>query len=509
MDFNEVRLEKLSESALGVFYKGLTNNFYDLKNINLSEEENIFALFLENLIQRKASFSELQNFNVPENFLNDFRENIVSVIELNGLLEKIPSKKIFISLLESLIRLISKVNFVSDKALFSEIVLHNSIGLKQLSFFSLEKDFEELMINSLDEVFVFHKDFGFCKTNIVLDEKKFNNILQRIAQSVGKDFNKSNPLLDARLPDGSRVNATMDNVSAKGISLTIRKFSTIPLTIIDLIKDNILSVESAAFLWLMVDGFGINPKNILVIGGTASGKTTLLSILTNFIRLSERVISIEDTLELSLLDRKNWVALEAKHSKDEEINMDDLLKNALRMRPDRIIVGEVRGNEALTLFTAMDNGHAGCLGTIHANNARESINKLSERPFDVPKSHLALIDLIVVMKKIYSKNKGVSRHVSQIAEVSKMDDKILLANVFELNNSILSRTNLPSHIIEEFALENSMEKNDLKKEIETRQLVLSWMIENNIHKPKEVLEVIQSYYFDSEKVLSSIYESLK
>lgn len=509
MKFNEFKIEKIDETELGVFYKGLTHNFYDLKEINLPTKEKDFANFLEKLIQRKASFSELSIFNLPDDFANDFRENIVSVVELNSLLEKIPSKKIFIDLLESLIRIISKTNIISNKLLFSEIVLHNSIGLKQLSFFSLEKDFEELMVNSLEEVFVFHKKFGVCKTNIILDEKKFNNILQRIAVSVGRSFDKKNPLLDAHLPDGSRVNATLETISPKGTTLTIRKFSSTPITIVDLIKNNTLSIESAAFLWMMVDGFGVNPKNILIIGGTACGKTTLLSVLSNFVRLSERVISIEDTLELDFFERDNWVAFEANHSMGEEIELDFLLKNALRMRPDRIIVGEVRGKEALTLFTAMDNGHSGCLGTIHSNNARDAINKLEERPFNVPKPQLALIDLIVVLKKNFSREKGISRSVSQIAEVSKMGEKILLANVFEKIDSQLVRTDLPSHIIEEFALQNSIEKNVLKKEIETRQLVLSWLVENNFSKPEDILEVIQSYYFDSEKVISTIYDSLK
>ena len=503
MKFNEIRLGKMHESELGVFYKGLAHNYYDLKEVYFSEKEQKFAFFLEDIIKRKASFSEINDFGVSEDFLSNFRENIISVIDLNGLLEKISSLKLFVSLVESLIYLIKDIDFISNKSIFAETVFHNAIGLKQLSFFFIEKGFEELMINALNEVFVFHKEFGVCKTNLVLNEKSFNNLVQKIAFSVGKEFNYNNPLLDAHLPDGSRINATMNNISPKGVSLTIRKFSHNPLSIIDLIKNNTINVDAAAFLWVMVDGFGVNPKNILIVGGTATGKTAFLSVLSNFIRLNERIISIEDTLELNFLNRENWVALEAIHSKDNEISMNYLLKNSLRMRPDRIIVGEVRGSEALTLFTAMNNGHSGCLGTIHANNARETVDKLCEKPFDVPKSLLSLVDLIVVLQKNFSKE-GVIRKVSQISEVSRMDDKILLANVFELNNSSLTRTNIPSHVIEKFAEQNSIEKNVLKKEIETRQLILSWMVENDFSKPEEILEVIQSYYFSPEKVLSTI-----
>jgi archaeal flagellar protein FlaI len=505
MKFTELRLEKIDDTVTGTIYRGLTHNFFELNEEALPEEEAKLAVILQRVIERKSPLSELSHQEaLPKDFPEKFREEIISVVEMNSLLEKIPSKKTFLQLLESLIRLIVPIEKIQNKALFAETVLHNSVGLKQLAFFSLEKNFEELMVNSLDEVFIFHKKYGMCKANLKINEKVFMNIVQRIAYSIGKDFNEINPLLDARLPDGSRVNATFDNVSPQGISLTIRKFASIPLTILNLIKNNTISSEAAAFLWLMSEGFGVNPKNIIISGGTASGKTTMLSVLSNFIRLSERVVSIEDTLELDLLDRENWVALEAKHSKGELIEMDDLLKNCLRMRPDRIIVGEVRGKEALTLFTAMDNGHAGCLGTVHANSSREAISKLEEAPFNVPKPMLALIDLIVVMQRTYSKEEGMNRRVVQISEISRMENKILLADVFEFRDGRLQRSEVPSHLIEEFANQNSMSKNEIKKELETREIILNWLIEKDVKKAEEVLEVIQSYYFDSQKVLSMI-----
>jgi archaeal flagellar protein FlaI len=509
MKFTDLRLEQIGETELGIIYKGLTHNFYELKEDFLSNEEKSFANVLERIIQMKTSFSDLNNLDfLPENFPETFREEIISIVEMYRLLEKIPSKKVFVKLLESLIRLISPIGFISNKALFSEKVLQNSVGLKQLSFFSLEKDFEELMVNSLEDIFVFHKSFGMCKVNINLNEKGFENILQRISHSVGKEFTLGKPLLDARLPDGSRVNATLDNVSPRGKSLTIRKFSILPLTIVDLIKSGSITSDAAAFLWLMVDGFGVNPKNILVVGGTSSGKTTLLTVLSNFTRLNERIVSIEDTLELSLLDRKNWVALEAKQALGENIGMDDLLKNSLRMRPDRLIIGEVRGKEAITLFTAMNNGHNGCLGTIHSKSARDTVKKLENKPFEIPSTMISLINLVVVMNRRFLGD-GFVREVTQIAELSSMEDKVLLANLFEKNDGELIRNDLPSGLIESFAHESVMEKNDVKKEINTRKIILEWLLKNNVSGPMEVLEVIQSYYFNPEKVMSMIYNSAK
>lgn len=509
MEFNEIKISKMEENEFGIYHKGLTHNFYDLKEINILNKEQEFLKLLTDIISGKNSPSVLNNFKgLSKNFAEDFARRVISIVQINMLFEKFPSKEIFNELNKNLVSLLSNIDFIQNKDLFSKLVIHNSIGLKQLSFFYLDDDFEELLVNDLDLIFVFHKKYGFCKTNLVLEEKVFENIIQKISSSVGKKFDSENPLLDARLPDGSRVNATKNSVSPKSSSLTIRKFSITPITILDLILNKTISSDAAAFLWMMVDGFGVNPQNILIVGGTASGKTTMLDVLSNFIRLNQRVVSIEDTLEINLLSRQNWVALESKVSKYEDISMNDLLKNSMRMRPDRLIVGEVRGKEALTLFTAMDNGHAGVLGTLHANYAREAITKLEEPPFLVPTSMISLLDLIVVMKRTYSRTDGINRLVLEIAEVERMEKKVLLANIFEFNSpkGKLLKTDLPSHILEKFANQCSMSKNEIKEEINTRKLILEWMIEKKIFKPKEVLEVIQSYYFDSKKVLSMVYE---
>jgi flagellar protein FlaI len=505
--FTEVKLKKLESTQFADIYQGLSTNFYEVKEAILSEKEKNFANFLIKEIHKGSSLKK--GFEgVDDSALELFSDEVVSVIELNELLDKLPSKSMLVSLLESLVKVVSKVRFVSDKALFAEFVLQNSVGLRQLAFFSFDDDLEELMINNPQSVFVFHKKYGMCKTNISIEGNVLLNIIDRIALTIGREFNPKNALLDARLPDGSRVNATLADISPTGATLTIRKFSAIPLTILDLIQNGTVTSEAAAFLWLMVDGLGVYPQNILVAGGTASGKTTFLNILSNFIRLNERVVSIEDTIELSLLGRENWVALEARSSVGSEVPMDALLKNSMRMRPDRIIVGEVRGSEALTLFTAMDTGHQGILGTIHANNARETIIKLQERPLSVPQAMLPLLDFVVVMERHYSPETGMVRRVTQIVELSRMEQKVLFGSLFEFDDKSgsLKRTDISSSILEEVAQKNSLIKNELKKEIEVRRTVLEWMIRQGIRKPLEVLEVIESYYYNPEKVLSTISE---
>jgi len=501
----------IGKSAFGEVYEGFPQNFYEVKEFPFADGEAALAKLLEGVIQRKSSFTDFAGVNeLPDGFEDAFRDEVVSVIELNSLLEKLPSRKLSSSLAKSLATLLANVSFIADKNFFAEVVLQDSIGLKQLAFFFADPNLEELMVNGLDSIFVFHKEFGMCKTNVALDEKAFGNIVQRMAISVGKQFGPKDSLLDARLPDGSRVNATYSDVSPKGITLTIRKFAPVPITILDLIESNTLTSEAAAFLWVMVDGFDVNPANILITGGTATGKTTLLNVLANFIRFNKRIVSIEDTLELSLLGRDNWVPLETKHSIGEEVSMDSLLRNSLRMRPDRLVVGEVRGPEASTLFNAMDTGHQGCLGTIHANNAREMIIKLQEKPLSVPQSMLPLVDLIIVLGRHFSKEKGIQRNITQIAEVTRMENKVLLGTVYDFDRTenSLRRTVIPSHIFEEMAERATMTKNDLKQEISIRQGILEWMVKQNIRKPMEVLEVIQAYYFDQEEVLSIVSKGL-
>lgn len=245
------------------------------------------------------------------------------------------------------------------------LVVQNMIGYGRLDPLVRDDNLEEVMvIGTRKPVYVWHRKFYMCKTNIYFeDEREILNIIERIARQVGRRIDQQTPLLDARLPDGSRVNATIRPISLEGPTLTIRKFKKDPLTIIDLLKYGTFNLEIASLLWIFVDGLGVKPANVIVSGGTGSGKTTTLNALAMFIPPSERVISIEDTAELQL-PIEHWIRLETRPPNIEgrgEVTMDDLVKNTLRMRPDRIIVGEVRGPEARTMFTAMNTGHNGAL----------------------------------------------------------------------------------------------------------------------------------------------------
>jgi flagellar protein FlaI len=254
--------------------------------------------------------------------------------------------------------------------------MREMIGYGILDTLLKDDKLEEIMVIGPDRpVFIFHRDYEMMTTNIVFgNDAEIYAIIDRIAREVGRRVDIQNPLLDARLPDGSRVNATIRPVSLEGSTLTIRKFREEPFTVVDLISKSTVSVELAAYLWMAVDGLGAKPANILVSGGTGSGKTTTLNVLASFVPASERIITIEDTAELKL-PVEHWIRFETRPPSIEgtgEITMDTLVKNSLRMRPDRIIVGEVRHAEAFTLLTAINTGHDGCMGTVHANSASET-----------------------------------------------------------------------------------------------------------------------------------------
>ncbi|HDY74712.1 MAG TPA: CpaF family protein, partial [Euryarchaeota archaeon] len=272
----------------------------------------------------------------------------------------------------------------ATKLWFATFIVQDMIGYGILDPLLSNDDLEEVMLIATHvPVYVYHRKHGMCKTNIIFENsEKAIKIISRIARAVGRRVDASTPLLDARLKDGSRVNATVAPISLGGPSLTIRKFKADPFTVVDIINFNTLSFDLAAFLWLAIDGYEVKPANILVSGGTGSGKTTTLNCLGSFIPQTNRVLSIEDTAELQL-PVNHWVRLETRPPNIEgtgEITMERLLRNTLRMRPDRIIVGEVRGPEANTLLTAMNTGQSGSMGTLHANNSRETITRLVNKP---------------------------------------------------------------------------------------------------------------------------------
>lgn len=304
-----------------------------------------------------------------------------------------------------------------------------------------------LRADSITEIMVVGKDQIYVERNGVIEksgrrfisDKVTEAIIERIVAQVGRRIDKSQPLVDARLPDGSRVNAIIPPLAVKGPCLTIRKFPVQRMTMDDLIELGTITKAAATFLRAAV----IDRKNILVSGGTGAGKTTLLNVLSSFIPFKERIITIEDTVELRL-HQEHVVTLEAKPPNVEgqgAYTIRDLVRNALRMRPDRIIVGECRGSEALDMIQAMNTGHDGSLTTLHANTAREVIERLevlilmaADLPiYSIHRQIASAIDLIVHITRL----PGGRRVITEITEVVGVDPEtksVIMHDIFNFRN---------------------------------------------------------------------------
>lgn len=393
----------------------------------------------------------------------------------------------------------------------SEVVVRDMIGYGPLDMVLADDMLEDIMVTGTKKpVYVYHRKHGMCFTEITFeDEESIKRIIDKVARVIGRRIDQQTPLLDARLPDGSRVNATILPVSLEGPTISIRKFRRDPLTIVDILKFGTLSTDIAAFLWLIVDGMGVKPANVLFAGGTGCGKTTSLNAATTFVPERERILSIEDTAELQLPHR-HWVRLETRPPNVEgrgEITMDDLVKNALRMRPDRMVVGEVRGPEARTMFTAMNTGHDGCMGTLHSNSAMETITRLTEAPMSVPGIMIPALDVIFMQQRIYHRQKGQIRRVTEVAEVSGFEEgKVQLSRIYKWNprRDALEPTGVPSRIKYTMAEFSGLSGSDIEIELEKRAAVLEWMGQKGIRNIFDVGMVIQEYYRGPENVLKRI-----
>lgn len=296
-------------------------------------------------------------------------------------------------------------------------------------------DITEIMVNGKDHIFI-EQDGVVMETECsLLSDEKLNNIITQIVSKCNRRVNESSPIVDARLEDGSRVNVVMSPISIDGSVITIRKFPKNPITMDTLIQIGSISEEAVLFLQRLV----IAGYNIFISGGTGSGKTTFLNALSGFIPQQERIITIEDSAELQLLGVPNLVRLETRNQTAEgcmEITIRDLIKTSLRMRPDRIIVGEVRGSEAVDLLQCLNTGHDGSMSTGHANSAKDMLSRLEtmvlmgmELPIEAVRRQIASgIDILVHLGRLRDK----SRKVLQIMEILDYENgEIKLNTLFE------------------------------------------------------------------------------
>jgi pilus assembly protein CpaF len=324
-----------------------------------------------------------------------------------------------------------------DRDMLAHQITDEVVGYGPISRFLKDETVTEIMVNNHREIYIERGGRIFPTDVQFANEAHLRRILDKIVAQVGRRVDESSAMVDARLPDGSRVNAIIPPLSLNGPAMTIRKFAQRRLEMHDLVGLGTISEQMGEFLGLCVRA----RLNVLVTGGTGSGKTTFLNVLSGFIPAEERIITIEDAAELKL-DQRHWLRLESRPANVEGtgmVSIRDLLRNALRMRPDRIVVGEVRGPEALDMLQAMNTGHDGSLSTVHCNSPRDAISRIETMVlmagFDLPVRAIreqvaSALHLIVHTERLHDG----SRKVVRISEVQRMEgDQVTLQDLFIFN----------------------------------------------------------------------------
>lgn len=393
----------------------------------------------ENVIKKELSIYKNHRAD-KEKEIKLMKELHDKLIEVMDLQRKDVSKMSDIELYDETLRCLNKI-IDNDLTInrdnierIKKLVLDEAIGLGPLEDLLNNKDISEIMVNSSSEIYIEKQGKIFLSEAIFSSDQAVLDIIERIVSPIGRRIDESSPMVDARLKDGSRVNAIIPPLAIRGPTITIRKFPKDRLKIKNLVDMDSISADMAAFLESCV----LHKKNIIISGGTGSGKTTLLNVLSNFIPNGERVITIEDAAELKL-DHDHLISLESRPANAEgkgSITIRDLVKNSLRMRPDRIVVGECRGAESLDMLQAMNTGHEGSLTTLHANTPRDALSRLETlvlmAGMDLPlqairEQIVSAIDIIVQQTRFACG----TRKITHITEVTGIEgNTIQLQEIF-------------------------------------------------------------------------------
>ncbi|MFH0967816.1 MAG: type II/IV secretion system ATPase subunit [Methanobacteriota archaeon] len=397
---------------------------------------------------------------------------------------------------------------IEQRSLFKleYFLVRNYIGWGRINALMMDPWIEDISCDGDNiPIFLFHRKEQNIKTNIKFETEALISLAITLAQRSGKHISSANPLIDATLPDGSRLQLTFGTeVTSRGTSFTIRKFREQPFTPIDLLELKTFNADMLAYFWLAIE----NKMCLVFIGGTASGKTTSLNAVSLFIPPLAKVVSIEDTRELTLF-HDNWIASITRDSVAEggtSIDMFKLLKAAMRQRPEYILVGEVRGVEAQTLFQAMNTGHT-TFSTMHAGSVDAAIHRLENEPLNVPRNMLQALNILSIQKQIQIGMDRVRRseEIVEIAGIDPATGNIMVNTVFEYDPLLDTfRYTGRSQVLGDISTLNGWSREVLLEEMERRKLVLNSIKEQDLRDYVNFTKIIQAYYIDKQRVLDNI-----
>nr|WP_256287790.1 type II/IV secretion system ATPase subunit [Halobellus inordinatus] len=352
-------------------------------------------------------------------------------------------------------------------------------------------------------IFVYHDEYTDVETNVVFGSEDLDDFVIRLAQESGRHISVGDPVVGTTLPDGSRIELALgEEVTPRGSAFTIRKYAEEPFTPVDLVNYGTFSVEEMAYLWLCIE----NNKSLIFAGGTASGKTTSMNAVSMFIPPRAKVLTIEDTRELSLY-HDNWLSSVTRERLHEgaDIDMYDLLRSALRHRPEFIIVGEVRGNEAVTLFQAMNTGHT-TFSTMHADSIETVINRLENEPINVPRAMVQSLDLLCVqtLTRVEGERVRRSKAIGEIGEIDQRTGELDYSRAFTWQPEADAFRQSDSNLIDEIQRERGWSRTELKRELNRRERFIRLLAELDTTDYREFTALVNEYYANPERVMDRL-----
>ncbi|MBI5000277.1 MAG: type II/IV secretion system ATPase subunit [Euryarchaeota archaeon] len=378
----------------------------------------------------------------------------------------------------------------------------------------IDPEVEDISCDGMNvPIYIYHRKYGSIRSNLKFTtSSELDGFVVWLAQKCGKHISVAEPMLDATIPDGSRLQATLGtHVTKRGSSFTVRRFKENPFTPLDLLKFKTMSTDMMAYMWLCIE----NGKSMLVCGGTASGKTTTLNAILLFIPPQMKIVSIEDTRELNL-PHENWVPLltragfggdkSATGKSAGEISMFDLLTAALRQRPQYLMVGEVRGSEAYVVFQAMATGKS-AYTTFHAESVQAMVNRMEQPPIEIPRALLGALNLVMLQAQVKVGTK-MTRRVKALTEIVGLNPETneLITNSVYSWNPADDTFNYSGHsyIYEQIAMSKNWTPREMQREVKRRIDILDYMRKAGFNNYRQVAKLISAYYKDKEKVMGEV-----
>jgi flagellar protein FlaI len=389
-----------------------------------------------------------------------------------------------------------------DKVLY--FLKRDFLGYSKIDVMMRDVKIEDISCDGVGiPVYVWHRDYESIPSNVSFSTKEeLGSFIVRLAYKAGGQINVAQPILEGNLPEGYRAHLTLDEVSKRGSTFTIRKFRDEPPTIVDLMIWGTMSPKMAAYFWICIE----NLKSLLVVGATASGKTTTLGALSMFIRPELKIVTIEELREIKL-PHENWIPMVTRSSPQEgvdQVGLFDLLKSALRQRPDYIIVGEIRGEEAYTLLQAISTGHGG-ISTIHADSVMTALKRMITKPMDIPGMLLPLMSTLILMARVKVGERFVRRAVS-VSELTAFNEQSrtpVLNTVFDWSGELKDSFELKgtSNVFKQLADAKHIPEEEVYSDMEGKEQILSWMLQKQITAYDDVAAIIRTYYYNPTEIL--------